>query len=45
MIVVYEFVLARSVDVLRQLSGRASDLHAVGSLSDFFVYGNLSLYS
>jgi len=29
-IVVYECVLARFADVVRQLSGRASDLHAVG---------------
>jgi len=40
-IVVYECVLARSTDVLRQLSGTASDLHAVGSginfLSDSFL--------
>jgi len=41
-IVVYECDLARSADMLRQLSGRASDLHAVGSgfnyLSDFIFY-------
>jgi len=30
-IVVYECILVRSADVLRQLSDRASDLHAAGS--------------